>query len=119
MKKAVGLLSPVPESAGILLAVTEKDHEYGDIIPGHLPEKHEVSSVGAITDFPFMVGRRVRFFTCTENDGKKMAHLTLLATGPRAVKTPHSISSSPPPRAFRTRCVAALESLTTKFAGEH
>ena len=50
--------------------------------------------------------------------GRKMAHLTLLANGARAVRSPHNMSSSPPPRAFRARCVAALASLTTKFDGE-
>lgn len=56
---ARGFSSPVLQSAGILLAVAEKDHDYGDIIPVHLSEKHQVSSVGGITGFPVVVGRRV------------------------------------------------------------
>lgn len=110
--------SPVLESAGILLAVAEKNHDYGDIIPKHRSEIHNVSSVGEITGFPMVVGKESEgSFTTGEKDGKKMAHLRFLANGVAAVKTPHNISSSPPPRAFRIRCVAALESLTTKCAG--
>lgn len=47
----------VLESAGIFLAVAEKNHDYGDIIPKHHSEIHKVSSVGEITGFPIVVGK--------------------------------------------------------------